>query len=133
MIVAGFLLGLALVATLGLETGLGIGIPLLLVPGVIVSLMFIFSGFLVIDRGLGPKSHRFTRGYKWSLFGLSLLVLLITLAGLLAFIVGIFVSAPVALLALTHAYRVCPARRERVRRMRRSLFDAAARRQTQEN
>ena len=111
MIVAGFLLGLALVATLGLETGLGIGIPLLLVLGVIVSLMFIFSGFLVIDRGLGPiealqESHRITRGYKWSLFGLSLLLLLITLAGLLAFIVGIFVSAPVALLALTHAYRV---------------------------
>jgi uncharacterized membrane protein len=47
-----------------------------------------------------------TQGYKWSLFGLSLLLVLINLLGLLAFIVGIFVSAPVSLLALTHAYRV---------------------------
>ena len=111
MIVACFLLGLALVAVLGLETGLAIGIPLLGVLGVIVSLMLILSGFLVIDRGLGPiqalqESHRITRGYKWSLFGLSLLLFLIILAGLLALVVGVFVAAPVALLALAHAYRV---------------------------
>lgn len=105
------LLGLALITTLGLETGLAIGVPLLVVLGVIVMLMLIFSGYLVIDRGLGPiqamqESHRITRGYKWSLFGLSLLLVLVNLAGLLAFVVGIFVSAPVSLLALTHAYRV---------------------------
>jgi hypothetical protein len=109
--VAGSLLGLALVATLGVKAGLGIGVPLLVVLGVIVGLMFFFSGFLVIDRGLGPiqalkESHRITHGYKWSLFVLSLLLVLINLAGLLALIVGIFVSAPVTLLALTQAYRV---------------------------
>jgi hypothetical protein len=111
MIVAVALLGLALVAAFGAEGGLAIGIPLILVLGVIVSLMLIFAGFLVIDRGLGPikamqESYRMTQGYKWSLFGLSLLLVLINLLGLLAFIVGIFVSAPVSLLALTHAYRV---------------------------
>ena len=47
-----------------------------------------------------------TYGYKWSLLGLLLLLLLINVLGLLAFIVGIFVSAPVSLLAVTHAYRV---------------------------
>jgi len=109
--VAAILLGVALVAGLGLESGLAIGIPLLVVLGVIVMLMLLFSGFLVIDRGLGPiqalkESHRITRGYKWTLFVLSLLLLLINLAGLLALIVGVFVSAPVSLLALTHAYRV---------------------------
>lgn len=111
MILAGVLLGFALVAALGLEAGLAIGIPLLVVLGVILALTLLFSGFLVIDRGLGPiqalkESHRITRGYKWSLFGLSMLLVLINLAGLLALFVGIFVSAPVSLLALTHAYRV---------------------------
>ncbi len=111
LLVAGFLLGFVLVTALGLETGLAIGIPLLLVLGVIFSLMFMFSGFLVIDRELGPieamkESYRMTYGYKWNLLGLLLLLLLINVLGLLAFIVGIFVSAPVSLLAVTHAYRV---------------------------
>ncbi|HEX5930162.1 MAG TPA: hypothetical protein VFY74_00190 [Methyloceanibacter sp.] len=109
--VAAFLLGLALVAVLGLETGLAIGIPLLLVLGAIFALMFMFSGFLVIDRELGPieamkGSYRMTYGYKWSLLGLLLMLLLINVLGLLALIVGLFVSAPVSLLAATHAYRV---------------------------
>lgn len=111
MIVAGILLGVALVAALGVEGGLAVAIPLLVVLGVILGLMFAFSTFLVIDRGLGPigalqESYRITNGYKWDLFWLSLLLLLINLAGLLALVVGLFVSAPVTLLALTHAYRV---------------------------
>ena len=78
---------------------------------VILLLMFMFATFFVIDRELGPikalqESYRITRGYKWDLFVLTLLLLLINVAGLLAFIVGILVSAPVSLLALTHAYRV---------------------------
>jgi hypothetical protein len=111
IIVAVFLLGFSLVTTLGRDTGLAVGVPLLVVLAVILSLMLLFSGFLVIDRGLGPiqalkESHHITRGYKWSLFGLSLLLVLVNLVGLLALIVGIFVSAPVSLLALTYAYRV---------------------------
>ncbi|MET0380624.1 MAG: hypothetical protein ABWZ94_01835 [Methyloceanibacter sp.] len=111
IIVAIFLLGFSLVMTLGRDTGLVVGVPLLVILAVILSLMLLFSGFLVIDRGLGPiqalmESHRITRGYKWSLFGLSLLLVLVNVAGLLALVVGIFVSAPVSLLALTHAYRV---------------------------
>jgi uncharacterized membrane protein len=65
----------------------------------------------VIDRELGPieamkGSYRMTYGYKWSLLGLLLMLLLINLLGLLAFIVGVFVSAPVSLLAVTHVYRL---------------------------
>src|SRR5262245_52187792 len=109
--VAAILLGVALVAVLGLESGLAIGIPLLVVLGLIVMLMLLFAGFLVIDRGLGPiqalkESHRITQGYKWPLFVLCLLLVLINVAGLLALIVGLLVSAPVSLLALPHAYRV---------------------------
>ena len=111
IIVAIFLLGFSLVMTLGRDAGLVVGVPLLVVIAVILSLALLFSGFLVIDRGLGPiqalkESHRITQGYKWTLFVLCLLLVLVNLAGLLALVVGIFVSAPVSLLALTHAYRV---------------------------
>ena len=40
--------------TLGRDTGLVVGVPLLVVLAVILSLTLLFSGFLVIDRGLGP-------------------------------------------------------------------------------
>lgn len=108
---AGIVLGFVLVAVLGLEFGLTIAIPLLVVLGVLFSLMFIFSGFLVIDRELGPieamkESYRMTSGYRWDLLGFFLLLFLINMLGLLAFVIGVFVSAPVSLLALTHAYRV---------------------------
>jgi hypothetical protein len=109
--IAVFLLGFSLVTALGRDAGLAIGVPLLVVVAVILMLMLLFSGFLVIDRGLGPiqalkESHRITRGYKWTLFLLCLLLVLVNVAGLLALIVGLLVSAPVSLLALTHAYRV---------------------------
>ncbi|MGD9502193.1 MAG: DUF975 family protein [Methyloceanibacter sp.] len=111
MIIGVALLGIALVAAIGVESGVAIAVPIAVILGVILSLMFFFSGFLVIDRGLGPiealkESHRITDGYKWDLFWLSLLLMLINVAGLVALVVGLFVSAPVSLLALTHAYRV---------------------------
>jgi uncharacterized membrane protein len=111
IVLAGFVLVFALIAMLGLGSGLAIGIPLVLVLGAIVSLMLVFAGYLVIDRDLGPiaaikESARMTRGNLWGLFGLLLLLFLINLLGFLAFIVGVLVSAPVSLLALTHAYRV---------------------------
>jgi uncharacterized membrane protein len=94
-----------------LALAVAIGFVLLIVPGIIFGLMFMFATFIVIERELGPidslsESHRLTRGYKWQLFGLVLLLLLINLLGLLALIVGILVSIPVSTLAFVHAYRV---------------------------
>jgi len=88
-----------------------IGLILLIVPGVIIALIFMFSTFVVIDRELGPieamaASNNITRGHKWSLLGLGLMLILINLLGALAFIVGLLVSVPVTALAFTHAYRV---------------------------
>ena len=84
---------------------------LLIVLGTIFWLTFMFAGFFVIDREVNPieafkESYRITSGHKWRLFGLSLVLLLINFLGLLALLVGVLLSAPVSLLALTHAYRV---------------------------
>jgi uncharacterized membrane protein len=94
-----------------LALAVAIGFVLLIVPGIIFGLMFMFATFIVIESELGPidamsESHRLTRGYKWHLFGLVLLLLLINLLGLLALIVGILVSIPVSTFAFVHAYRV---------------------------
>jgi uncharacterized membrane protein len=93
-----------------LALAVAIGFVLLIVPGIIFGLMFMFATFIVIERDLGPidalsESHRITRGHKWPLFGFVLLLLLINVLGVLALIVGLLVSIPVSTLAFVHAYR----------------------------
>ncbi|MGZ8400173.1 MAG: hypothetical protein ACXWVI_02570 [Methyloceanibacter sp.] len=98
-------------ASLLLSLAVAIGLVLLIVPGVIFGLMFMFTTFIVIERELGPidamnASNQLTRGHKWQLLGLVLLLMLINLLGLMALVVGLLVSIPVSTLAFVHAYRV---------------------------
>jgi uncharacterized membrane protein len=99
-IIANFLVGILI----------AIGFVLLIVPGIIAMLMFMFASFIVIDREKGPiesmaMSKLITRGHRWPLLGFVLLLFLINLAGLLALIVGLLVTIPVSTLAFAHAYR----------------------------
>ena len=100
-----------LIANLAVGIVIAVGFVLLIVPGIIALLMFMFSSFVVIDREKGPiesmaVSKLITKGHRWPLLGFVLLLLLINIAGLLALVVGLFVSIPVSTLAFTHAYRV---------------------------
>jgi uncharacterized membrane protein len=88
-----------------------VGLVLLIVPGIIFALMFMFTTFIVIDRGLGPieamkESNRITYGHKWTLLGFTLMLVLINLLGVIALVVGLLVSIPVSSLAVAYAYRV---------------------------
>lgn len=99
-------LGTSILATIAIV----IGFVLLIVPGLIALVLFMFSTILVIDRGLGPieamkESMRITAGHRWSLFGLLCLLLLILFVGVLALFVGLLVAMPVSTLAFVHAYR----------------------------
>jgi hypothetical protein len=92
-----------------------LGMILLIVPGIIFALMFMFASMVIIDRGLGPieamkESRRITSGHKWKLFWFTLVLTLINLAGLLALVVGLLVTVPVSVLAFTRAYRELSAR-----------------------
>lgn len=92
-----------------------IGFVLLIVPGIIAMLFFLFAAFIVIDRDLGPfdamkESMRITEGYRWPLLGFIIVLSLILVAGAIALGVGLLVAMPVATLAFTHAYRVLSGR-----------------------
>lgn len=120
-----------LIGAIDPERALVTAILLLVVFGVILVVMFIFAGFFVIDREVGPiealkESNRIASGHRWSILGLILLLVLINSLGTLAFFVGFLISlpgmllifvlivgivallvtVPVTLLAITHAYRV---------------------------
>lgn len=97
-------------ASILLGLAIAVGFLLLIVPGIIFTLMFMFTTFIVIDRELGPveamkESRRITHGYKWRLLGFGLVLALVNLLGILALVIGLLVSIPVSSLAFAHAYR----------------------------
>ena len=99
-------LGMTIVMTIAIL----LGFVALIIPGIILSIAFAFSGQLVIERGLGPiaslkESMRLTKGHRMSLFGLGLATLLLNFLGILVLFIGVFVTIPVTNLALVHAYR----------------------------
>jgi uncharacterized membrane protein len=87
-----------------------VGLVLLIVPGLIASYMFLYVGYLIIDRKIGAiealkESRAITDGVKWDLFLFSLLVGLINIVGVLCLLVGLFVTIPVTLMASAYVYR----------------------------
>lgn len=87
------------------------GLFLLIVPGIIFALMFMFTGYAVVEMRKGPiealkESARITKGKKWELFLLLLLTIGVTILGAICLLVGLFVAIPVVALAQVHAYRL---------------------------
>jgi uncharacterized membrane protein len=86
-----------------------IGLVLLIAPGVYLMVAYFFVIPLIVDRRMNfwsaMETSRHTIGHIWfKMFGLFLLLLLLTLAGLLCFVVGILISTCVAFLAIVAAY-----------------------------
>ena len=87
-----------------------LGLIAFIIPGIIISLALALAGQLMIDRGLGPiealkESARLTKGHRLSLLWLGLASALLNIVGILALLVGLFVTVPVTMLAFVHAYR----------------------------
>jgi uncharacterized membrane protein len=88
----------------------GVGLILLVVPGIILGLMLFAAGYLVVDRGMKPipalkESLKITKGNRWKLFLLGLTIVGLTILGMLPFFLGLLVVAPISALAGVHAYR----------------------------
>ncbi len=103
-----FFLPLLLTALVG---GLitGIGFILLIIPGVYFLLAYIFAAPLVVDRRLDfwealELSRRTVNPIWFNMFGFLLLLLLLNLGGAVALGVGLLVTVPVTMGAITAAY-----------------------------
>ncbi|MCX7112542.1 MAG: hypothetical protein NTX45_20930 [Proteobacteria bacterium] len=89
---------------------MAVGILLLIVPGLIFSAMFLFYGFFIVDKHMGPvealkASAALTKGVRWQLFGFILILSLLNVAGALLLVVGLFVTVPVSWVAIAFVYR----------------------------
>jgi tetratricopeptide (TPR) repeat protein len=96
--------------TLAAAITLGVLFLILLPLTVIWAIKYQFFGYLVVDRGLGPveairKSADVTDGAKVDLFLFCLLIVGINLLGMLALMVGLFVTLPLSVIAYAHVYR----------------------------
>jgi uncharacterized membrane protein len=91
----------------------GIGIVLLIVPGIIFACRLAFVSFLVIDQKMDAieavkKSWEMTKGYSWTIFAMAFMSFFIAIAGLICLGVGIlpaiiWISAAFASLYLSVA------------------------------
>lgn len=86
------------------------GYVLFIVPGIIATVTFMFATYFVVDKGLGPiealkASARITKGNRLRLLAFVGAGMLISLLGMLALVVGLFVAVPVVSLAGVQAYR----------------------------
>jgi uncharacterized membrane protein len=86
------------------------GFILLIIPGIIWSIKFRFYPYFMIDRKMGPidalkASSKLTRGNKWNLFLLGVLLGLINIVGVLLLLVGLFATIPISMMAETYVYR----------------------------
>lgn len=88
-----------------------VGLFLLIVPGIIFACKLVFTPYLVVDRKMEvieavKESWRMTSGHAWKVFGMGLLAILIGIAGLICFGVGIIIAIlwiRVAFASLYHA------------------------------
>ena len=96
-----------------------VGVVLLIVPGIIIAIRLGFYTFLVVDEGYGPsaalqESWERTRGYGWTVLGVSLLAIPIVILGLVALIVGVIPAVMLVQLAEASLFVAISARLPRL-------------------
>ena len=86
------------------------GLILLIIPGIYLAIALSLTGYLVVDRGMGPleamkESFRLTRGNRFKLFLFGVAAFVLGFLGSLPLFLGLLVVAPVVMLSGVHAYR----------------------------
>ena len=111
--VAPVALATGLMALASILVGLGVigGLILFIVPGIILAIMWHFFGYVIVqDPATGPtdamrRSAEITRGSRWQLFGLGLLLFGINILGALACGIGIVFTYGITAIAVAYTYK----------------------------
>lgn len=88
----------AVIANIVVGVIVGMGIIMLIVPGIIFACRLAFVSYLVVDEEMDVMdalrvSWDMTRGYGWQIFLMGFLAFFVVIAGIIALFVGVFISA----------------------------------------
>lgn len=86
-----------------------LGLLLLILPGIYLAVAYVFVYLLIVDHKLEfwcamEVSRRVVTAQWWRMFGLVLLGAIIAALGVIGLIIGIFITIPIAIGAITYAY-----------------------------
>lgn len=86
------------------------GLVIFIIPGVYLGVRLAYAPMFVITNGANPldaiqQSWALTSGYFWKILGLTLLLLLLNLLGIVALIVGILITSIITMFAYTVSFR----------------------------
>lgn len=104
-------LGSYVVASILVTLGVLIGFVLLIVPGIILLIMWHFFGYVIVENpetgaiDAMRRSAEITKGHRWELFGLGLLLIGINFLGLLACCVGVIFTEGITAMTVAYAYK----------------------------
>lgn len=99
-----------ILASLLFALGFYVGLILCIIPGIIFAVAFGFYGFVIAERGVGvmdslKESADLTRGNRWQLFGLGIVLLLINFVGALLCGIGLIFTLGITIIAWAYVYR----------------------------
>ncbi len=87
-----------------------VGTLMLIVPGMIWGIQFMFAPFLVVDKKMGPiealkRSSEMTYGMKWDLFAFQVMTSQVLTLATYALLLPLLVALPVVMVAYAGLYR----------------------------
>jgi len=99
-----------LIGQIAVAVAVLIGLVLFIVPGLVIAAAFLFTPYIVMDKGCGPfeamtESRRITEGHRTRLILMMSTIVLLNVCGFLALGIGLLITVPVSMLAVAHAYR----------------------------
>ncbi len=89
---------------------ISIGILLLVVPGIYLSIAYLFSPYLIVEKNLDywpamEISRKKVNKQFWGLLGFSGVILMINIIGCIPFFLGLFITIPLSTCMVTAAYK----------------------------
>ena len=104
-----------LVGQLSYLLAVGLGLVLLIIPGVYLGVQYALFGFCLVDGETNPlrsfqRSSQLTAGVRSGLLATLVFLLALNVLGASLLGLGLFVTIPLSALTMTHAYRqlTCP-------------------------
>jgi hypothetical protein len=89
---------------------IGLGTMLLVIPGIVALVGFMFAQYLIAEEKSGifeslKESWNMTSKNRWKIFWLMIVVLFFNIFGALALVIGLFITVPMTYLIYARLYR----------------------------